>query len=442
MSRSRIERGLFELYDEDPIAADERVFGRRSDPTTRRGFLKGTGLSMLGAIIGGSIPYSSRMPGGLIPAALAATNEPFRIEGKDPGLVVLNDRPLNAETPAHLLDDRVTPAERLFVRNNGLPPLPHDVRADEWTLEIGGESTEEARRFSIPELKRDFSIHTYQLQLECGGNGRAEFRPRARGNQWTTGAIGCPEWTGVRLRDVLEACGIRQDAVYIGYEGADHHPSGDPSKVVISRGVPIAKALEDETLIAFAMNGEDIPALHGAPLRLVCGGWPGSTSGKWLRRIDVRDRVHDGAKMKGMAYRVPCKPIAPGEAIADEDMCIIESMPVKSLITNIASGSIVKTDQPIAIGGFAWAGDHQVTSVDLSIDFGQTWSRANLEPPANRLAWQRFEGPVHLPMTGYYEVWARATDARGKTQPMLVPGWNPKGYLNNACHRIALQAAA
>lgn len=439
MSHRRFERGLFELYAEDPLAADERIWGRRSDPQTRRGFLRHAGLSALGAAIGINIPFAGRMPAGLIPAAFAATTENFAIDGKEPGLIVLNDRPLNAETPPHLLNDAVTPASRLFVRNNGIPPF--DTDPTNWTLEIGGESVKQGRTFSIADLRREFEPHTYHLQLECGGNGRAEFRPRALGNQWTTGAIGCPEWTGVRLRDVLSACGIREDAVYIGYLGADLHPSGNPDKVVISRGVPIAKALEDETLIAFAMNGEAIPALHGAPLRLVCGGWPGSVSGKWLRRIDVRDQVHDGVKMTGKAYRVPCKPVTPGQIVEDADMCIIESMPVKSLITSVPSGTIHSSGTPFGVGGFAWAGDQAVKTVHVSIDFGQTWTRANLAAPANRLAWQRFECAVQFPKSGYYEVWARATDDRGRQQPMIVPGWNPKGYLNNACHRVAVRVA-
>ena len=437
MSRGRIERGLFELYDEDPIAADERIWGRLADPLSRRGFLRGAGLSTLGAALGMSIPFGRSLPGGLVPAAFAATTEPFMIDGKDPGLVVLNDRPLNAETPAHLLDDEVTPASRLFVRNNGIPPA--SGRAEDWTLEIGGEAVASPRTFRLSELERDFPRYTYRLQLECGGNGRAEFRPRARGNQWTTGAVGCPEWTGVRLSDVLARCGVKPNAVYVGYYGADLHASGDPTKVVISRGVPMSKALEEETLIAFALNGEAIPALHGAPLRLVCGGWPGSVSGKWLTRIDVRDRVHDGPKMTGKAYRVPCRPVAAGAEVDDADMCIIESMPVKSLITSVRSGGVHAGAEPLPVAGFAWAGDRAVSAVDLSIDFGQTWSRGRLSPPANRLAWQRFESVVRFPMPGYYEVWARATDSAGGQQPMVVPGWNPKGYLNNACHRIAVR---
>ncbi len=433
------ERGLHELYADDPGRADALVFGRRVG-VTRRGFLGGAGRGALAAALGAALPFGDVFPGGLVPAAFANAESPFVIPGKDPGLVVLNDRPLNAETPAHLLDDDVTPASRMFVRNNGIPP--DGVDPTTWTLAIDGESAAAERRFSIDELKRGFAHHRYRLQLECGGNGRSEFDPPARGNQWTTGAVACPEWTGVRLRDVLEAVGVRDDAVYVGFTGADRHLSGDPDKRPISRGVPIAKARQDETLLAFAMNGEPIPALHGAPLRLVCGGWPASTSGKWLRGLAVRDRVHDGAKMGGSSYRVPCRPVAAGSAVPDEEMCIIESMPVKSLITAPRSGATIPLGTSLALRGHAWAGEHAVSGVAVSIDFGQTWTPCALDSAVNRLAWQRFRTELRFPGPGYYEVWARATDERGRAQPMVVPGWNPKGYLNNATHRVALRVVA
>jgi len=151
--------------------------------------------------------------------------------------------------------------------------------------------------------------------------------------------------------------------------------------------------------------------------------------------------VHDGAKMTGSSYRVPCRPVAPGASVADEDLCIIESMPVKSLVTSPRSGSSARAGQTVAIAGKAWAGDRAVSAVAVSIDFGQTWQPASVAPPPNRLAWQSWTAAVTLPLPGYYEIWARATDDAGVSQPMLVPGWNPKGYLNNACHRIAVQAS-
>lgn len=359
------------------------------------------------------------------------------VAGKEQ-LRVLNDRPLNAETPAHLLDDSTTPTARMFVRNNGHPP--QQTEAASWRLEVAGESCKLPTSFSISELKNTFKSYSYDIQLECGGNGRAEFRPRASGNQWTTGAISCARWTGVRLGDVLEHCGIAEDARYIGYVGADTHLSGDPDKIVISRGAPLAKAMEAESLIAYQLNGEPIPLLHGAPLRLVMGGWPASVSGKWLTRILLRDRVHDGAKMGGHSYRVPCTPVAPGSEVADEDMCIIESMPVKSLITFPRSGLSVAAGEWVDLRGHAWAGDHKVSALHVSADYGATWQPAELAQPRNRLAWQDWHTRLQLSGPGYYEIWARATDEQGRSQPMLVPGWNPRGYLNNACHRIALHA--
>ena len=432
------ERGIHELYAADPAEADDLVWGRKSDPVTRRGFLKNSGLATMSAALGASIPLAHLMPGGLIPAALAQSEQGFQIPGKE-GLIVLNDRPVNAETPAHLLDDRVTPAKHLFVRNNGRPPAMASIDPDQWTLEFGGESAANKMSFTITELKKRFEHHTYQLQLECGGNGRSEFVPPASGNQWSIGAIGCPEWTGVRLRDVLEMVGINNDAVYVAYYGADTHLSGDPNKVPISRGVPVYKALEDETLIAWAMNGEEIPHMNGYPLRLVCAGWPGSVSGKWLNRIVIRNQVHDGPKMTGTSYRVPCEAVAPGSEVPEDQMCIIESMPVRSLITFPESGVGHETGKKLSVRGHAWAGDLEVTEVSVSVDFGATWHEAILEGPANRFAWQHWNSEVEFPEAGYYEIWARATDGAGRSQPMVLPGWNPKGYLNNACHRIAVQ---
>jgi DMSO/TMAO reductase YedYZ molybdopterin-dependent catalytic subunit len=325
----------------------------------------------------------------------------------------------------------------MFVRNNGIPP--EDVNVNKWTLTIEGESAEQTKTYTIANLKSKFKEYTYQLTLECGGNGRSEFTPPAKGNQWTTGAVACPNWTGVKLKDVLKDVGIKSNAVYIGYYGKDTHLSGDPTKVVISRGVPIEKAMEDEALIAWSMNGEEIPYMNGAPLRLVIGGWPASTSGKWLSKIVIRDKVHDGPKMGGKSYRIPKNGIAPGTKVPDEDYEIIESMPVKSLVTFPKTGAIVKANQQFEVRGHAWAGDLEVKAVDVSIDFGSSWISCSVTKPVNRLAWQHFSTKITLPEQGYYEIWARATDIQGKSQPMVLPGWNPKGYLNNACHRIAIK---
>lgn len=434
------EIGIHELYSKEPQEADRLLWGRISTPS-RRGFLKKMGLASLQLVLGARMVHAAHFPSGMIPAALADSEVPFQIPGKHPELIVLNDRPLNIETPPHLLDEAVTAADVFFVRNNGLPPARSDIKKNQWQLKIGGESAQKPKSYSLEELQSRFEVVSLHLTLECGGNGRSEFMPPAKGNQWTTGAVGCAKWTGVRLRDILQDVGITTDAVYIGYYGADTHLSGDSSKKPISRGIPIDKALQDETLIAWAMNDQDIPLLNGYPLRLVVGGWPASCSGKWLTDIVIRNRIHDGEKMGAGSYRVPCNPVAPGTKVSDEDMCIIESMPVKSLITYPKSGAIVSPGQEFSIRGHAWAGDRKVDAVHWSTDFGQTWHLAQTNSPVNRLAWQRFTTDIRLEQEGYYEVWARATDDAGISQPMIVPGWNPKGYLNNACHRIAIKVS-
>lgn len=391
---------------------------------------------MLSATIGTEIVFGKSMPAEYLPLFLQE-GDPKALFGKHEDMSVLNDRPWNVEAKAHLLDDSITPNAKMFIRNNGL--IPEKIDAAVWRLTLDGESVKETKQYSLHDLKTKFQSHTYQLTLECGGNGRSEFSPPAKGNQWTVGAISCAMWTGVRLRDLLEDVGIKDDAVYIGYYGSDVHLSGDTDKVVISRGIPMSKALMDETLIAYQMNGEDIPIAHGYPVRLVAGGWPASASGKWINRLSVRNIVHDGPKMTGQSYRVPCKPVAPGTEVEDKDMCIIESMPVKSLITYPKSGAIVKEEKGLQIRGHAWAGENEVKVMHYSIDFGATWIKSITHKPNTRLAWQRWTAIINFPKKGYYEIWARATDEKGNSQPMVIPGWNPRGYLNNACHRIAVK---
>ena len=420
---------LFELYAEDPDRADQVVFGRVAH-RDRRGFLKGAGLASMGALIGASIPFHRNMPAGLIPEAIAST--PMNIDGKD-GLTVFNDRPVNAETPAHLLNDEVTPTARHFIRNNGIVPEQRDAAS--WKLQVDG-LVNTPMTLSIADLKSKFQVVTERLVIECGGNGRSGFNPPASGNQWTVGAVGCAEWTGVRLADVLKAAGVKDNVIYTAHEGADVHLSGKESKQSISRGVPIQKAMNPHNLIAFAMNGADIHPMNGAPLRLVVPGWPGSCSQKWLTRVWLRDVVHDGPKMTGSSYRVPRYPVAPGTKVASKDYEIIQAMPVKSVITTPQTGLTIG-EKTMTVGGHAWAGDNAVAQVDVSIDFGATWVKADLKAPHNPYAWQRWTANLKFPTQGYYEVWARATDDKGTSQPFTVP-WNPRGYLNNSLHRISV----
>jgi DMSO/TMAO reductase YedYZ molybdopterin-dependent catalytic subunit len=410
------------------------------DSLNRRNFLKSGGFAALAAALGAPIPFADKLGSGLVPEALAQEAAAItEIPGKR-GLRILGDRPLNAETPVTLLDADITPSEHHFVRNNGHVPdraLKKDLTG--WSLTIDGE-VNKPLQLTLDQLKQNYKVHTRALVLECGGNGRAGFNPPASGNQWTLGGVGCALYTGVLLKDVLKDAGVKSSAVYLAYVAEDPHLSRLPNKDAISRGFPIAKALDENTLLAWDMNGEPLPALHGWPLRLLCPGWPASTSGKWLKRLWIRDRVHDGTKMTGHSYRLPKYPVAPGTEVPAEDMVIIEEMPVKSVITNVASGMQAEVNQPLTLRGQAWSGFGDVTAMHVSYDFGSTWVKCDLKKPRNKYAWQRWSADIKLPLKGYYEIWARATDVTGKMQPMLVPGWNPEGYCNNAMHRIAIKA--
>ena len=409
-----------------------------ADPTppSRRRVL--TGLAALVAATGLPVPFAARFPPGMIPVALA--DEP-RFPGKSDALIVHNDRPILLETPISGLDAPITATADFFVRNNGkVPEAALKQDASGWTLTVDGEVREELQ-LSLDDLKQRFEHHRYDLVLECGGNGRAGFRPGASGVPWRMGAVGCARWEGVRLADVLAAAGVKAGAVYVAYEGMDAHLDGS-SKLPISRGLPLAKAMDPHTLLAWSMNGDPLPPLHGFPLRIVASGYPASASGKWLKRLWVRDVVHDGPKMTGKSYRVPRHPVAPGAEVPDDDMVIIEQMPVKSVITRPGTGSRVKLNQALAVRGQAWSGEGTVERVDVSLDFGATWERATLKPAPNPFAWQRWEASLRFPTPGYYEVWARATDPSGRAQPMVVGPWNPKGYLNNAMHRVAVEVVA
>jgi DMSO/TMAO reductase YedYZ molybdopterin-dependent catalytic subunit len=360
----------------------------------------------------------------------------LRLPGKD-RLTVLGEKPLVAETPEELLDDETTPVDRFFVRNNGLLPEP-PTDPESWTFTIDGE-VETPLSLSLADLKARFAQKTYRMVLECGGNGRSFFEPQAEGNPWTHGGAGCAEWTGVSLADVLRAAGLKETARHTAHFGADPDKTGSRDVQAMSRGMPIAKALEEHTLLAWAMNGEALPFLHGGPLRLVVPGWPGSLSQKWLTRIRIRDREHDGPGMTGISYRVPVKPIAPGAKVERPETRVLESMPVRSIVSSPADESrLAAGTRESEVRGAAWAGDDGVARVDVTIDGGATWMPTKLAPPRNRYDWVRWSVRVSLPGDGYYEIFSRATDTQGRAQPFRAAGWNPNGYGCNVMHKVAV----
>ena len=318
--------------------------------------------------------------------------------------------------------------------------MPDEAKDPEsWSFKVEGE-VETPLALTLAALKARFAPVTLRMVMECGGNGRSLYQPAARGNPWTNGGAGCAEWTGARLADVLRAAGLKPGARFTGHYGADPHLSGDSTKDAISRGMPIDKALEPHSLVAWAMNGEAIPHIHGRPLRLVVPGWPASLSSKWLTRILVRATPHDGQGMGGTSYRVPTVPIVPGSNVDDRtDFVDLTSMPLRAIITAPANGTrLPAAAREVALRGAAWAGDHEVARVEVSCDAGPRWQAMTLAKPRNRFDWVRWTGSVALPSQGYFELWVRATDSRGLAQPHVATNWNPQGYGANPLHRVAV----
>ena len=413
--------------------------GLETIPDSRRDFLaklgKGALLASLGMFGAGCEAVDRGLFGrGLTPIVLVEAREAGLPKS---GMLVHSQNPFNGEFAPHLLNDDVTPTARHFVRNNsGIPERAVRQDLHGWKLVIDGEVHKELA-LSMEDLAR-FPQVTMEVVLECAGNGRSLFSPQVSGTPWQRGAVACSEWTGVRLRDVLQAAGLKQGTVYTGNYGEDIPNDGSEP---FSRGIPIKKAMDEHTLIALKMNGEVLPAAHGFPARLIVPGWIGSAMQKWLNRIWVRDQVHDSEKMSGYSYRIPTYPIAPGDKPPVEDMRIATAWQVKSLITRPEPHLEFGAGVPIEAGGHAWAGENQIDRVVVSTDFGLQWQETRLIPPSNRYAWYHWEAELTFANRGYYEIWARASDKRGAAQPFSQP-WNPKGYLGNIIHRVPVSVAA
>jgi DMSO/TMAO reductase YedYZ molybdopterin-dependent catalytic subunit len=236
------------------------------------------------------------------------------------------------------------------------------------------------------------------------------------------------------LRDLLARCEPLPQAIYTGHYSPDR--AHDGTKPAISRGLPIAKALAPETLIAYALNGEPLPPLHGGPLRIVAPGYPGSASQKWLTRIAALDREHDGVRMTGFHYRLPKRPVRADEPLDPSQFEIITDMPVRSLITAPCDGFEAPAGQPLVIRGHGWSGHTPLAGVDVSCDGGRSWQATRLGPLPDVFAWRRFEATLRNLSPGAIEIIARARDAGGRLQPLDSAPWNPRGYCNNTVHRV------
>lgn len=376
-----------------------------------------------------ALPKRNPEQGGRLPRRLIELPLLRRLK---PGLYVHDEEALNAEPAIGLLDQPVTPVDAFFIRNNGA--LPEIDSSREWTLTLDGE-VERPGVWTLDELRRSFETVTETAVLECAGNGRSLFSPATDGLPWRLGAVGCARWTGIRLKDLLEHAGVKPGAVYTAHHAPDRQIK-DETRAALSRGLPIAKALSDEVLLAFAMNDEPLPRLHGGPLRVVAPGYPGSAWQKWLTGITIRPVEHDGEKMRGTDYRMPVRPVLPGEPIDESLFEVITDMPVKSLITAPVEGFIVTAGEEIAVRGFTWSGAVPVAGVKVSGDGGESWREAELEPGEGPFAWRRFRASFKVEHAGPLTIIAQAHDEAGNVQPLREAPWNPRGYCNNQAHRV------
>ena len=353
---------------------------------------------------------------------------------KSPALKTHSERPLTGSVPAEEHNFAVTPNDRMFVRNNLLTP---DIDASRHRLAIKGLVDRELN-FSVDELKNSFPVVSLQGMLECAGSGRAAYVPGASGTPWLpTGGMGCPEWTGVRLRDVLRAAGVKPAAAHVAGQGGDFGVVATAAPVI--RSFPLAKAMDDNTLVAFGMNGGPLPKIHGYPLRLIVPGWVGSASTKWVHTVTLLDAPFKGPYMDS-SYRIPRYPVRPGEKMP-ADAVTTEAWPVKSMITYPAPNSVFKSGRPMLIEGRAWVGEGAIDKVEVSFDEGATWQRAAINSGGDRYAWRIFSYEYWPQSRGYATVLARASDDRGNAQPM-ISAWNPLGYFWNGVHRVGFMVDA
>lgn len=377
---------------------------------------------------GAAVGLSQLLPNELVTALAQGT-----IKGKEK-LIVRSLRPEDLETPVGLLNTWITPNELFYVRHHTNAARIDEQAGKGWKVEVGGE-VERPMTISLDDLKK-MPKATVTVTLECAGNGRAFFDPPMPGIQWEKGAVGTARFTGARLADVLKKVGVKAAGKYVAVNGAEK-PVGTQPKFI--RNVPMAKALNPDTILAYEMNGEPIPVLHGFPLRLVVPGWEGAYSVKWLTTIQVIDKEHEGFFVK-TAYRYPNKPVAPGAAVPPENMVPLTGLAVKSFINAPAEGANFKPGV-VKVTGFAWAGESFITKVDVSMDNGSTWVPAKLGKERERYAWQSFEHEFSITSPGSYLLMARATDDKGKVQP-VAPQWNPSGYLWNVIDKVRINVEA
>jgi len=336
---------------------------------------------------------------------------------------VLTENPRNAETPVEHLRSWITANVYFFDRNQGaIPEQP--VSLSDWALSLEGE-VENPLHITFAEMTR-MPKAIVTNTMECSGNSRSLLAEKASGNPWTIGAVGNAVWGGIWLRDLLARAEPKDSASHVAFEGMEFE--GSQSKVKFVRSIPIDKAMES-TLLAYEMNGEPLPVKHGYPLRALALGWTGANCVKWLSRIVVMDRPFAGFFMDKV-YRVFGKGEAPDAGK------VVTSLPLKSIITQPLAGENLAAG-PVTILGAAYAGEKDVKMVEVSVDGGRSWHAAEFIGPHEPYAWRQWQYVWVADRQGEYRIMARATDNRGKQQPMAAE-WNTLGYGNDGVQEHAI----
>jgi len=356
---------------------------------------------------------------------------PIFIPGKD-GMIVRSFRFVDLEMPVEFMTEWITPVRHFYVRNHMFEPDKIDTI--NWKLTINGE-VEKPLTLSLADLEK-FPNRSVTNTLECAGNGRSLHTPKIPGIQWGKGAVGNARFSGPSLKSVLERAGVKDSGKHVQFRGLDPVPGKVPPFV---RSIPIEKAADGDTLIATHMNGAPLTAHHGFPARAITPGWVGAASCKWLTEITVLDKPADGNFMMP-GYRFPNTPGKPGEPVKPEDTHSLTALTVKSVIAAPADSAKLKPGAQV-IQGVAWAGEAEITKVEISTDGGGSWSAAQLGKDQAKYAWHLWSYNWQPTKSGEYVIFSRASDSRGRTQPAAAV-WNPSGYLYNAYDQVKVYVQA
>jgi DMSO/TMAO reductase YedYZ molybdopterin-dependent catalytic subunit len=347
-------------------------------------------------------------------------------------LIVRGERPLNAETPVSVFDRLLTPTESFFVRSHFRPPA---VGLRPWVVRVEG-LVERPFQINLKELDTlRLEPSSIVAVLQCAGNGRAFFEPVVPGVPWRKGAVGCAEWSGVRLADLIRHAGLQPQAAHVHTLTADIPPH--PQTPPFLRSIPLDRALHPSTLLATHINGEPLPAIHGGPLRLIVPGWTGNHWIKWIRGLVVSSEEAPGFYQQ-TAYRMPLHPVPPGTNPPPDQLVPVTELNIKSLFARPEDGAIIASGRQRLVGA-AWSGFTPVERVEISINRGP-WTPAQLGPAASPFAWRIWQHEWD-PTPGHHELAVRATDAHGTTQPESTP-WNKSGYLWNGIDRVRVEVRA